>query len=138
MPWRPKLGIAVSLTEAAIDAAGHLFSADYTPRPPRIRLYTRALAAIDRGLAEPGVADIVGTARGWPVLLAHEIYHHLDLARPITLARHHRVTTLKLGPLHLRTRAGRYPPKLPPGALPPHFWDYTVIPSCSICCCCGI
>jgi hypothetical protein len=98
-----ELGIAVSHTEAAIDMAGHLFSADYSPHPPRIRLYTRALAAIDLGLTAPGVARIVGAKQARPVLLAHEIYHHLDLARPITLAGRHRITTLRLGPLHLRT-----------------------------------
>jgi hypothetical protein len=98
-----ELGISVDHTSAAIEVAGHLFSADYRANPPRIRLYTRALAAIDRGLADPGVAEIVGTTSARPVLLAHEIYHHLDLARPATLARQHRVTTLRLGPLHLKT-----------------------------------
>jgi hypothetical protein len=98
-----ELGISVDHADAAIDVAGHLFSADYRPKPPRIRLYTRALAAIDRGLAEPGVAEVVGAACAQPVLLAHEIYHHLDLARPAPLARRHRVTTFHLGPLHLKT-----------------------------------
>lgn len=98
-----ELGISVEHADGEIDVAGHLFSADYRPDPPRIRLYTRALAAIDRGLAAPGVAGIVGTTRAQPVLLAHEIYHHLDLARPATLAQRHRVTTFRLGPLHLKT-----------------------------------
>ena len=97
------LGISVEYADAAIDVAGHLFSADYRANPPRIRLYTRALTAIDRGLAVPGVAEIVGKASAQPVLLAHEIYHHLDLARPATLAQRHRVTTFHLGPLHLKT-----------------------------------
>jgi hypothetical protein len=99
----PELGISIEYTDAAIDVAGHLFSADYRPGPPRIRLYTRALVAIDRGLAVPGVAETVGTASAQDVLLAHEIYHHLDLGRPVTLGRRHRVTSLRLGPLHIRT-----------------------------------
>jgi hypothetical protein len=97
------LGIAVEQAEGEIDVAGHLFSADYRPNPPRVRLYTRALAAIDRGLAQMGVAQIIGTTRALPVLLAHEIYHHVDLARPATLTQRHRVTSLQLGPLHLKT-----------------------------------
>ena len=98
-----ELGISVGYADAAIDVAGHLFSADYRPNPPRIRLYTRALTAIDRGLAAPGVAEVVGATRAQPVLLAHEIYHHLDLARPTTLAQRHRITSFRLGPLHLKT-----------------------------------
>jgi hypothetical protein len=97
------LGISVARDDGEIAVGGHIFSADYRPNPPRIRLYTRALAAIDRGLAEPGVADIVGIASSAPVLLAHEIYHHLDLARPASFTHRHRVTSLRLGPIHLKT-----------------------------------
>lgn len=98
-----ELGISVEQADGEIDVAGHLFSADYRPNPPRVRLYTRALAAIDRGLAETRVAQIIGATRALPVLLAHEIYHHLDLVRPTTLTQRHRVTSLQLGPLHLKT-----------------------------------
>lgn len=97
------LGVSVAYADDEISVAGHIFSADYRPNPPRIRLYTKAIEAIDRGLAEPDIAAIVGTSRSAPVLLAHELYHHLDLARPASLARRHRVTSLRLGPLHLRT-----------------------------------
>jgi hypothetical protein len=98
-----ELGIFVEQAGGEIDVAGHIFSADYRPNPPRVRLYTRALAAIDRGLAETRVAQIIGATRALPVLLAHEIYHHLDLARPTTLTQRHRVTSLQLGPLQLKT-----------------------------------
>lgn len=97
------LGASIAYADDEIAVAGHIFSADYRPGPPRIRLYTRAIAAIDRGLAQPGIAAIVGTAQSAPVLLAHELYHHLDLGRPASLTQRHRVTSLKLGPLHLRT-----------------------------------
>jgi hypothetical protein len=97
------LGIAVEQAGGEIDVAGHLFSADYRPNPPRVRLYTRALAAIDRGLAQAQVAQIIGATRALPVLLAHEIYHHLDLARPATLTQRYRVTSLQFGPLQLKT-----------------------------------
>jgi hypothetical protein len=98
-----ELGISVEQADGEIDVAGHLFSADYRPNPPRVRLYTRALASIDRGLAQTQIARIIGATRALPVLLAHEIYHHLDFARPATLTRRHRVTSLQLGPLHLKT-----------------------------------
>lgn len=96
-------GVSVAYDDGEIAIAGHIFSADYRPNPPRIRLYERAIAAIDRGLTRPGVAAIVGTTEAAPVLLAHELYHHLDLARPVSLTQRHRVTSLKLGPLYLRT-----------------------------------
>ena len=98
-----ELGISVIEVDGEIDVAGHVFSADYRPNPPRIRLYTRALAAIDRGLADPRIAEIIGATRALPVLLAHEIYHHLDFVRPTTLTQRHSVTSLRLGPLHLKT-----------------------------------
>jgi hypothetical protein len=98
-----ELGICVEQADGEIDVAGYFFSADYRPNPPRVRLYTRALEAIDRGLAQTRVAQIIGAERARPVLLAHEIYHHLDLLRPTTLKQRHRVTSLHLGPLHLRT-----------------------------------
>jgi hypothetical protein len=98
-----ELGVSVAHDDGDICIAGHIFSADYRPSPPRIRLYTRALAAIDRGLVVPGVAGILGAAQSAPMLLAHEIYHHLDLARPRSLTQRHPVTTLTLGPWHLTT-----------------------------------
>jgi hypothetical protein len=98
-----ELGISVEQADGEIDLAGHFFSADYRANPPRVRLYTRALAAIDRGLAQTRIARVIGTTRALPVLLAHEIYHHLDLARPVTLTQRHRVTSLQIGPLQLKT-----------------------------------
>lgn len=97
------LGVSVALDDGEIAVGGHIFCADYRPSPPRIRLYTRAIAAIDRGLARSSIARRLGAARSEPVLLAHELYHHLDLARPASLAQRHRVTSLKLGRLHVRT-----------------------------------
>ena len=98
-----ELGLAVAYDDGEIAVAGQIFCADYRPKPPRIRLYTRALAAIDRCLAIPGVADTLGTALSTPVLLAHEIYHHLDLARPRSLAQRYPITSLKLGSWQLKT-----------------------------------
>ena len=37
------------------------------------------------------------------LLLAHEIYHHLDLARPRSLAQRYPITSLKLGSWQLKT-----------------------------------
>jgi hypothetical protein len=98
-----ELGLAVAYDDDEIAVVGQIFSADYRPKPPRIRLYTRALAGIDRCLAVPGVADTLGTALSAPVLLAHEIYHHLDLARPRSLAKRCPITSLKLGSWQLKT-----------------------------------
>jgi hypothetical protein len=75
----------IAIVEAEADDFGTtLVLADW--RPGRITLYRAALERMSR-LAGFDVA---------PVYIAHELYHHLDAARPIPLARRHRVRILGL------------------------------------------
>lgn len=62
--------------------------ADYMPRPPRIRLFMPAIAALDRRLADYP-EPLAGGAR--PVFLAHELFHHWEELHPDrALRRFHR------------------------------------------------
>jgi hypothetical protein len=72
--------------------------ADYDERMGAIRLFAPAIARLERGLACTVVSQIAGIRSARPMLLAHELYHHLDAARAgPPLARRHRVTLLALG-----------------------------------------
>jgi hypothetical protein len=75
-------GLAVIEATETGDFGTTIVFADY--QPGRIRLYR---ATLDRLSALAG-EDVT------PIFLAHEIYHHLDQARPVPLARQHRVTIL--------------------------------------------
>jgi hypothetical protein len=78
--------------------------ADYQLRPPRIRLYARAIARLDRHLEDYPDGDRLAVTGTRPVFVAHELFHHLEgLDRKRALARRERVATLKLGPFRLTT-----------------------------------
>jgi hypothetical protein len=53
--------------------------ADYMPRPPRIRLFRPAIAALDRRLADYPESLAEGTR---PIFLAHELFHHWEELHP--------------------------------------------------------
>jgi hypothetical protein len=72
--------------------------ADYNQRTRCIRLFLPAIARLERGLRRHTVCEIAGVRSARPMLLAHELYHHLDAVRAgPSLARQHRVTLLALG-----------------------------------------
>lgn len=72
--------------------------AEYAARPPRIVLYRAALARLDSQLAHLGTDEGLGVATARPVYLAHELYHHFDLARAqASIAQRSRVVLFRLG-----------------------------------------
>lgn len=92
-------GVPVCDDDGGADYGTVQVFAEYCTRPPRIVLYQRALARIDRWLAGPGVTAQVGIATSRPLFIAHELFHHLDLhGKAVPLARRHAVTLLSLGP----------------------------------------
>jgi hypothetical protein len=78
--------------------------AEYRQRPPRILLYTRGLAPLERALADGLAASLLGNAMVEDVFIAHELYHHLEATRPeMPIARRHQATLLRIGKWRWRT-----------------------------------
>ncbi len=78
--------------------------AEYRPRPPRIRLYTRGLAPVERALARAPAARLLGEATVEDVFVAHELYHHTEATRAeMPIARRHRATLFQIGKWRWRT-----------------------------------
>ncbi|MBV8394059.1 MAG: hypothetical protein JOY81_12825 [Alphaproteobacteria bacterium] len=75
------LGVTVEIVDADGGFGTVVVFADYTPRPPRVRLYRPALAALDARLAGYPDRDLLpqGTR---PVFLAHELFHHWEALHP--------------------------------------------------------
>jgi hypothetical protein len=99
-----RLGVRVETIE---DESGYdtvSVFADYLVRPPRIRLYARAIARLDRHLEDYPDGDRLVATGTRPVFVAHELFHHLEgLDRSRALARRQRVPILTLGPFRLTT-----------------------------------
>jgi hypothetical protein len=74
-----------------------LFFADYTAKPPTIRLFDHAIGRINRYLAHGEIADALGFSDATPLFVAHELYHHLDCADSEPICKRIRVTVLRLG-----------------------------------------
>jgi hypothetical protein len=75
------LGVAVETVDADGGYGTVIVFADYTPRPPLVRLYRPAIAALDARLeAYPDRALLPQGSR--PVLLAHELFHHWEALHP--------------------------------------------------------
>lgn len=81
---------------------GSIFQfAEYTGRPPRIRIYMQAVAVLREALAE---ADLMSSVPDpVAVYVAHELYHHIDTTRASPIARAAEVVTLAIGPLRFRS-----------------------------------
>src|SRR3954454_21556012 len=52
--------------------------AEYRPRPPRIMLYDRGIAPLERALASSLIERLLGRATPPDVFVAHELYHHAE------------------------------------------------------------
>ena len=71
--------------------------AEYATRPPCVTLYRRAIARLNRVLAQTAVCAPLGIEDAGPALLAHELYHHFDCTSDREpLARRHRVEIFAL------------------------------------------
>jgi hypothetical protein len=94
-----RLGVGVEMIRGD-NRFGTVFQfAEYTSKPPRVKLYQHAMEVVTQAAAAHGVSLL--PTRPEDVYLAHELYHHLDRHRPATISRAARVTTFALGPLRL-------------------------------------
>jgi hypothetical protein len=77
--------------------------AEYRPRPPRIMLYDRAIAPLERTLAGP-LIELLGRATPRDVFVAHELYHHAETIRSeVPIARRYQPTLFRIGNWRWRT-----------------------------------
>lgn len=76
-----RMGVAVETSDRDGGYGTVIVFADYTPRPPCIRLYRRAIEALDGHLA--GYPDRDRLPAGTrPLFLAHELFHHWEALHP--------------------------------------------------------
>src|SRR3954452_612024 len=76
--------------------------AEYRPRPPRIMLYNRGIAPLERELA--GSERLLGRATPRDVFVAHELYHHIEAIRyEVPIARRYQPTLFRIGNWRWRT-----------------------------------
>jgi hypothetical protein len=78
--------------------------AEYRQRPPRIVLYHRGLALVDRTAAGPLATRLLGQATVQDVFVAHELFHHIEVVRSgVPIARRYQPTLFRIGNWHWRT-----------------------------------
>jgi hypothetical protein len=76
--------------------------AEYRPRPPRIMLYNRGIAPLERELA--GSERLLGRTTPRDVFVAHELYHHAEAIRSeAPIARRYQPTLFRIGNWRWRT-----------------------------------
>jgi hypothetical protein len=75
----------------------------YTAPPPRVTLYRRPLAVLERLLDAAGLHSRLGAINVRETILAHELFHHLVHAGGAPEAARPRVEVLRLGPWRRRT-----------------------------------
>ena len=68
--------------------------AEYRSRPAGITIYRAAMALLRTAIHRDALAPVLGLDDPEPVYLAHELYHHLDAAEPVSIARAVLVTTV--------------------------------------------
>lgn len=97
------LGVPVVIAETG-NCFGSVFQfAEYRSRPPGITIYRAAMDLLREAIRQHALTPILGLDDPEPVYLAHELYHHLDAAEPVSVARAVLVTTVTLGPVRLRS-----------------------------------
>ena len=76
-----RMGVAVETSDRDGGYGTVIVFADYTPRPPTIRLYRGAIATLDARLGTYPDRDLLpdGTRA---VFLAHELFHHWEALHP--------------------------------------------------------
>jgi hypothetical protein len=78
--------------------------AEYRSRPPRIVLYNRGLAPLERALTGGLATRLLGRTTPRDVFVAHELYHHAEAVRTeVPIARRYRPTLFRIGNWHWRT-----------------------------------
>jgi hypothetical protein len=78
--------------------------AEYRPQPPRIMLYNRGIAPLERALASSSKDRLLGRATARDVFVAHELYHHMETIRSeVPIARQYQPTLFRIGSWRWRT-----------------------------------
>jgi hypothetical protein len=78
--------------------------AEYRPRPPRIMLYNRGIAPLERTLAGSLIERLLDQATPRDVFVAHELYHHAEAVRSeVPIARRYQPTIFRIGSWRWRT-----------------------------------
>jgi hypothetical protein len=99
-----ELGLPVETTDGDPLVGSIWRFAEYRPRPPRIVLYSRGLAPLERNLTGSRAAQLLGRATPRDVFIAHELYHHIEAIRPdVPIARRYRPSLFRIGKWHWRT-----------------------------------
>jgi hypothetical protein len=76
-----RMGVTVETSDRDGGYGTVIVFADYTPRPPTVRLYRAAIASLDARLGTYPDRDLLpdGTRA---VFLAHELFHHWEALHP--------------------------------------------------------
>jgi hypothetical protein len=111
--------------------------ADYAARPaPSITLYSDGIAVIEAAAAEPDTAYLLGASNPREILIAHELYHHIETVRPeCQVSRRWKVTLIRLGrwrwrsgfPVLSEIAAGAFAQTLLRLPAHPHLLDLAVV-----------
>jgi hypothetical protein len=97
-----ELGIAIETTDEDPMVGSIWRFAEYRPRPPRIMLYIRGIAPLERPLASS--ERLLGGATPRDVFVAHELYHHAEAIRSeVPIARRYQPTLFRIGSWRWRT-----------------------------------
>jgi len=92
------LGIQVIASREPSGFGSTVVYAEYGGKPPRILLYETSIAKIEARVRSERIGELLGCTDCRPIFVAHELYHHLDLARcDDSIARRERVAVLRLG-----------------------------------------
>src|SRR3954470_10210577 len=97
-----ELRVPIETTDEAPIVGSIWRFAEYRPRPPRIMLYSRGIAPLERTLASS--ERLLGRATPRDVFVAHELYHHADAIRSeVPIARRYQPTLFRIGSWRWRT-----------------------------------
>src|SRR5882757_9554689 len=99
-----ELGVPIETTDDDPMVGSIWRFAEYRPRPPRIMLYNRGIAPLERELANSLARRLLGPATPRDVFVAHELYHHAEAIRSeVPIARRHQLTLFRIGNWRWRT-----------------------------------
>jgi hypothetical protein len=97
-----ELGIPIETTDEDPMVGSIWRFAEYRPRPPRIMLYIRGIAPLERTLASS--ERLLGRATLRDVFVGHELYHHAEAIRSeVPIARRYQPTLFRIGSWQWRT-----------------------------------
>src|SRR6267154_1047463 len=132
-----RLGVSVATSNEPAQLGSLWRLADYAVRPtPSITLYRDGIAVIEAVAAEPDTACLLGDSNPREILIAHELYHHIETARPeCQVSRRWKVTLIKLGrwrwqsglPVLSEIAAGAFAQALLHLPVHPHALDLVVV-----------